>query len=84
MTWNGALGFQQKPNETFFVEYNDIWFAPMQNYTNPNPQGTMGVKHFERGLMWNEVFQAGHMVPQYQPRAALKQLRWLLGRIDDL
>ena len=49
-----------------------------------NPQGIMGIKHYERGLMWVESFQAGHMQPQYQPRAALKHLRWILGRDDDL
>lgn len=84
MTWNGQLGFQTKPTEPFIVEQPDLVVAPMYNITSTVGQGTMGVKHYERGLMWVESFQAGHMQPQYQPRAALKQLRWMLGRIDDL
>jgi carboxypeptidase D len=28
-----------------------------------HPQGVMGKKHFERGLMWVETYQAGHMQP---------------------
>lgn len=43
-----------------------------------------GIKHFERGLMWVQTFQSGHMQPQYQPRVAWRQLEWMLGRIDDL
>jgi len=48
------------------------------------PQGTMGVQHFERGLMWAETYQSGHQQPQYQPRSSLRHLMWVLGRIDEL
>ena len=47
-------------------------------------QGVMGKNHFERGLMWSEVYDSGHMVPQYQPQVALRHLEWVLGRIDTL
>lgn len=84
MTWNGELGFQKEPTEPFYVEQSDLVVTKLQNTNNTNPQGTMGIKHYERGLMWVESFQSGHMQPQYQPRAAQLHLRWLLGRIDDL
>jgi carboxypeptidase D len=84
MTWNGELGFQSQPCDPFIVDQADLVVAPQQNQTATNPPGTMGIKHHERGLMWVETFQSGHMQPQYQPRAALLHLRWLLGRIDDL
>ncbi|KAH8657804.1 carboxypeptidase S3, penicillopeptidase S3, CPD-S3 [Xylariales sp. PMI_506] len=70
MTWNGQLSFQTKPNETISVELPHL--------------GVVGVKHYERGLMWAETFQGTHVQPETQPRAALKHLQWLLGLIDDL
>ena len=68
MTWNGKLGFQEAPHQPIVVPH----------------QGDMGKYHYERGLMWVETYQAGHMQPQYQPRAALRHLEWLLGKIDTL
>jgi len=47
------------------------------------PQGTMGIYHYERGLMWVQTYMSGHKVPQYQPRVAYLQLQWLLGHIDS-
>jgi carboxypeptidase D len=47
-------------------------------------EGTKGIQHFERGLMWTETFASGHMGPQYQPLVAYKQLQWVLGHIDSL
>ena len=51
MTWNGALGFQEKPSQDFVV--------PLKietGFIRPrNPQGVMGVAHYERGLMWVET-----------------------------
>lgn len=44
----------------------------------------MGITHTERGLTWVEVFMSGHMVPQYQPSAAYRQMEFLLGRIKSL
>ena len=68
MTWNGKLGFQSAPSQDFVVP----------------TQGVMGKMHYERGLQWAETYQCGHMQPQYQPKAALRHLEWVLGRIDAL
>ena len=76
MTWNGQLGFQSAPSKNFVV--------PIPAPHGTTPQGIMGKEHFERGLQWVEVYQAGHMLPQYQPAAAWRHLEWLLGRIDAL
>lgn len=77
MTWNGALGFQSAPSEDFVVNIGDPKYGA-------GPQGVMGKQHYERGLQWVETYQAGHMQPQYQPRAAYLHLEWLLGRISKL
>ena len=79
MTWNGKLGFQSAPTKDLIVPI-PIWYPPLDY----EPQGIMGKEHFERGLQWVEVYQAGHMLPQYQPAAAWRHLEWLLGRIDSL
>lgn len=84
MTWNGKLGFQEAPSRDFVVP------IPEKAVTYPYPasllgtQGTMGKQHYERGLQWVETYQSGHEQPQYQPRAALRHLQWLLGRIETL
>jgi carboxypeptidase D len=44
----------------------------------------MGIQHYERGLMWAETYQCGHMEPQFQPRSSYRHLQWVLGRIDQL
>ena len=75
MTWNDALGFQEEPSKEFIVPIPARYSGP---------QGIMGKQHYERGLMWVDSYQSGHMQPQYQPRAALRHLEWLLGRTDDL
>ncbi|KAH6719822.1 Alpha/Beta hydrolase protein [Leptodontidium sp. MPI-SDFR-AT-0119] len=49
-----------------------------------NPQGVMGVQHFERGLMWAETYLCGHIQPQFQPRSSYRHLQWVLGLIDEL
>lgn len=50
----------------------------------PSFQGIMGVQHYERGLMWAETKQAGHMEPQYQPRVSYQHVKWLLGRTETI
>ena len=77
MTWHGKLGFQSAPTDDFVVTISD-------HPRGHRPQGVMGKKHYERGLMWVETYQAGHMQPQYQPAAAWRHLQWMLGRISDL
>lgn len=79
MTWHGKQGFQQAPSADFFVPYHDgVSLSTMA------ASGVMGTTHTERGLTWVETRLSGHMVPQYQPSAAYRQLEFLLGRIDSL
>lgn len=44
----------------------------------------MGSYHTERGLTLCTVDLSGHMIPQYQPSAAYRQLEVLLGRVKNL
>jgi carboxypeptidase D len=88
MTWNGLLGFQQEPNETMVVDIPDLQYTAVfdagPQHGRDGPQGVVGLKHFERGLMWTQTYLATHVQPESQPRVALRHLQWLLGRIDDL
>lgn len=77
MTFGGKLGFQHEPSKPFVVNMVD------KEYNVGGAQGTVGKWHFERGLMWVETFGAGHYLSANQPRAALRHLEWLLGRIED-
>jgi carboxypeptidase D len=77
-TWNGKLGFQEAPSQNFIVP-----IAEPRHY-DYSPQGIMGKQHYERGLMWVDMYQTGHMQPEYQPRASLRHIMWVLGRIDEL
>jgi carboxypeptidase D len=79
MTWSGKQGFQTQPKADFYVPYHREL-----NQGSLAGAGTMGVTHTERGLTWVEVFMCGHMVPQYQPSAAYRQMEFLLGRIKSL
>jgi len=79
MTWNGKQGFQTKPTEEFFVPYHIEETKSLMSGS-----GVQGITHTERGLTWVEVFGAGHMVPQYTPSAAYRQLEFLLGRVKSL
>ena len=58
------------------------------NQSNCSMQRTdsfcLQIQHFERGLMWAQTFQSGHMQPQFQPRSSYRHLQWVLGRIDTL
>lgn len=86
MTWAGQLGFQTEPSEPFVIDMPDIHYSKVYEDSGlaglNGPQGQMGIQHFERGLMWVQVWGAGHMVPQYQPRVGYKNLEWVLGRIE--
>lgn len=88
MTWNGHLGFQEKPETPIDIKIADLMYADVFAENNASeldgPQGIMGIQHFERGLMWVETYQSGHMQPQYQPRAAYRHLEWLLRRTDEI
>ncbi|KAA8911783.1 putative pheromone processing carboxypeptidase [Sphaerosporella brunnea] len=70
MTWGGAQGFQERPSTPFVIPYEG--------------RGTAGIYHTERKLTWFEIDLSGHMVPEYQPTVAYRQLEYLLGRIKEL
>lgn len=88
MTWNGHLGFQARPATPIVITLPDLQYG--QAYIDngigglDNPQGIMGVQHFERGLMWAQTALSGHMQPQFQPRSSYRHLQWLLGHIEKL
>ena len=79
MTWGGMQGFQSPPTDDFYVPYHtDL------SLTSLSAKGIMGKTHTERKLTWVSQALSGHMVPQYQPSSAYRQLEFLLGRIDSL
>ncbi|KAK5162945.1 hypothetical protein LTR04_002872 [Oleoguttula sp. CCFEE 6159] len=96
MTWHGAQGFRSAPQTDFFVPYHSTSLSQQEisaisahNVSSDimgtlAASGVMGTTHTERGLTWVDVALSGHMVPQYQPSAAYRQLEFLLGRIESL
>ncbi|EME44633.1 hypothetical protein DOTSEDRAFT_88719 [Dothistroma septosporum NZE10] len=88
MTWHGHLGFQAEPQELMIVDIPDLqykqWFDAGPQKGRDGPQGVVGTKHFERGLMWTQTYLGTHVQPESQPRAALRHLQWLLGRNEEL
>lgn len=92
MTWNGKMGFQSMPSQPIVITMPDLVYNSVYDNNNLNPgyagldgpQGVMGVQHYERGLMWVETYQSGHMQPEYQPRVSWRHLEWLLGRTDSI
>lgn len=81
MTFNGAQGFSKGPSEweDFYVPYHEeLALGSIAG------AGNFGKWYTERGLTFSTVELSGHMVPQYAPSAAYRQLEFLLGRIDDL
>jgi carboxypeptidase D len=88
MTWNGQLGFTERPSTPINITIPDLMYTEVFDENGlkgfDGPQGIMGVQHFERGLMFVETYQSGHMEPQYQPRASYRHLQWLLGHIDEI
>ena len=88
MTWNGKLGFQTQPATPIVINEPDLQyeavFAMNGEEGVDGPQGTMGIQHLERGLMWAETFLSGHMQPEFQPRVTYRHLEWVLGRVEAL
>lgn len=79
-TWGGLQGFQASP-------YADALYVPAHgDYADATlaASGNMGTTHTERGLTYATVALSGHMVPQYQPSVAFRQVEVLLGRVDSL
>lgn len=76
MTWNGKLGLQSGDFSPLYVERGAKYIHGLTE-----PQGTVGSYREERGLLYVNTYQSGHMQPEGQPRATLKHLQWLLGMI---
>jgi carboxypeptidase D len=78
LTWNGALGFQSRPDGALFVPYhgNDNVSAGVAG------AGVVGSSHSERGLTWFGAAMAGHLVGMDQPAVVFRMLEVLLGRVD--
>ncbi|KAL7622848.1 hypothetical protein AAE478_006527 [Parahypoxylon ruwenzoriense] len=90
-TWGGKLGFQSVPVEPFFVPYHslstaDEIFAETDaiKLSSIAAAGVLGTAHTERGLTYVSIDLSGHMVPQYAPSAAFRQLEFLLGHVHSL
>lgn len=81
MTWSGQQGFSTPPSQwqDFFVPYH-----PDPELGSIAGAGVFGSWHTERKFTFVTVDLSGHMVPQYAPSAAYRQLEFLLGRISDL
>ncbi|KZF19080.1 alpha/beta-hydrolase [Xylona heveae TC161] len=79
MTWNGAQGFSEEPQDEFYVPYHDD-----PSLSTLAGAGVFGRYRTERGLTFAEVSLSGHMIPQFAPSAAYRLLEFMLGRIDDL
>lgn len=79
MTWGGKLGFQSRPTEPLFVPIHD---DPEESSWAGS--GVMGTVHTERGLTYAAVDLSGHMIPQFAPSVAYRQLEFLLGRVSSL
>lgn len=79
MTFGGKLGFQRPPIEPFYVPYHEDG-----SLSTLAGAGVFGTTHSERGLTYVGVSLSGHMIPQYAPSAAFRQLEVLLGRVDSL
>ncbi|KAK3684851.1 putative serine-TYPE carboxypeptidase F precursor [Podospora appendiculata] len=78
MTWGGKLGFQHRPTEPFYVPYN----VDLTTTEVLAAGGVFGTTHTERGLTYVGIDLSGHMVPQYAPSAAYRNLEFLLGRVS--
>ncbi|KEF62364.1 carboxypeptidase D [Exophiala aquamarina CBS 119918] len=83
MTWNDAQGFSTPPSQwdDFYVPYRTSYENQLGSLAGA---GVMGQYHTERGFTLVTVDLSGHMIPQYAPSAAYRQLEFLLGRIPTL
>ena len=83
MTFNGAQGFSTAPSKwgDFYVPYHNSYINQLGDLAGA---GAMGTYHTERKLTVVTVDLSGHMIPQYAPSAAYRQVEFLLGRIPSL
>jgi carboxypeptidase D len=72
MTWNGKMGVQKAPSTPINIKLRDLEYEAVFTASGfgdiDDPQGVMGIQHYERGLLWAETYLSGHMEPQFQPR----------------
>lgn len=79
MTWGGLQGFQSAPSDPFYVPYhNEVSDSTLAG------AGVFGTTITERGLTFVGIDLSGHMIPQYAPSAAFRQVEVLLGRVSSL
>jgi carboxypeptidase D len=64
MTWFGKQGFQQ-PIQADSLIVDGV--------------GALGTAHSERGLTFVEIQLAGHMTPQFSPKAVFQTMQFLMG-----
>lgn len=81
LKWNGKQGFQKAPSQEFVVPVINNTAKNVENWAGGSVQGSA---HTERGFTLATVKTSGHMVPQYAPPAAFRQLEFMLGRVKSL
>jgi carboxypeptidase D len=57
---------------------------PLPPLTFPTIDTLPRHQHYERGLLWAQIYQGGHALPASQPRVAYRHVEWMLGHIDEL
>jgi carboxypeptidase D len=80
MTFGGSQGFSSPPEDDFIVPN----LYPELSTSSLAGSGVMGKYHTEKKLTLVTITLSGHMVPQYAPGAAYRQMEFLLGRIPSL
>ncbi|KAK0300289.1 hypothetical protein LTS00_001361 [Friedmanniomyces endolithicus] len=81
LTFNGAQGFSTPPSA--WAPFRVPYHSELSESTLAGA-GDFGLWNTERGLTVCTVDLSGHMVPQYAPSAAYRQVEFLLGRISSL
>ncbi|KAF4122239.1 hypothetical protein GMORB2_7832 [Geosmithia morbida] len=79
MTWNGAMGLSEMPREPLFVPYHENSFVPTSAGA-----GVLGSWVEQRGLTVGIVTLTGHMIPEWVPGIAFRQIEVLLRRVENL
>jgi carboxypeptidase D len=77
LTWQGALGFQRRPEGALFIPTHDN-----ANVSTAAGGGVVGSSHSERGLTWFGAAMAGHLVGMDQPAVVFRMVEVLLGRVE--
>ncbi|KAJ3543571.1 hypothetical protein NM208_g3512 [Fusarium decemcellulare] len=81
LKWNGKQGFQKPPTDEFTLPVITNNDKNVPNWAGGSVQGSV---HSERGFTLATVKTSGHMVPQYAPATAFRQLEFILGRAKSL